>query len=88
MPLILVTFDLLSELGSSNCCFLTCIQISEEAGQVVWYSHLFHVFIFIHFIIVSTFLFLFCLVDYLEVCDLVSRYLGNFQRFFCYWFLI
>ena len=26
---------------SSNCCFLTCIQISQEAGQVVWYSHLF-----------------------------------------------
>ena len=21
-------------------CFLTCIQISQEAGQVVWYSHL------------------------------------------------
>ena len=26
---------------SSNCCFLTCIQVSEEASQVVWYSHLF-----------------------------------------------
>ena len=26
---------------SSNCCFLTCIHISQEAGQVVWYSHLF-----------------------------------------------
>ena len=26
---------------SSNCCFLTCIQISQEAGTVVWYSHLF-----------------------------------------------
>ena len=26
---------------SSNCCFLTCIQISQEAGQMVWYSHLF-----------------------------------------------
>ena len=26
---------------SSNCCFLTCVQISQEAGQVVWYSHLF-----------------------------------------------
>ena len=26
---------------SSNCCFLTCIQISQEAGKVVWYSHLF-----------------------------------------------
>ena len=25
---------------SSNCCFLTCIQISPEAGKVVWYSHL------------------------------------------------
>ena len=24
---------------SSNCCFLTCLQISQEAGQVVWYSH-------------------------------------------------
>ena len=27
-----------------NCCFLTCIQISQEAGQVVWYSHLFQNF--------------------------------------------
>ena len=27
--------------SSYNCCFLTCIQISQEAGQVVWYSHLF-----------------------------------------------
>ena len=25
----------------SNCCFLNCIQISQEAGQVVWYFHLF-----------------------------------------------
>ena len=29
---------------SSNCSFLTCIQISQEAGQVVWYSHLFQNF--------------------------------------------
>ena len=32
-------------MSSSNCCFLTCLQVSmtwtEEAGQVVWYSHLF-----------------------------------------------
>ena len=27
-------------MSSSNCCFLTCIQISQEAGQVVRYSHL------------------------------------------------
>ena len=29
---------------SSNCCGLTCIQISQEAGQVAWYSHLFQNF--------------------------------------------
>ena len=31
-------------MSSSNCCFLTFIQISQEAGQVVWYSHLFQNF--------------------------------------------
>ena len=31
-------------MSSSNCCFLTCIQISQEAGQVLWYSHLFQSF--------------------------------------------
>ena len=37
--------------SSSNCCFLTCKQISQEAGQVVCYSHLlqnFPQFIVIH----------------------------------------
>ena len=34
-------------MSSSNCCFLTCIQISQEAGQVVWYPHLFQIFQFI-----------------------------------------
>ena len=29
---------------SSNCCLLTCIQVSQEEGQVVWYSHLFQNF--------------------------------------------
>ena len=28
-------------MSSSNCCFLACIQISQEAGKVVWYSPLF-----------------------------------------------
>ena len=27
-------------MSSSNCCFLTCMQISQEADKVVWYSHL------------------------------------------------
>ena len=38
-------------MSSSNCSLLTCIQISQEAGQVVWYAHLsqnFPLFIVIH----------------------------------------
>ena len=38
-------------MSSSNYCFLTCVHISQEAGQVVWYSHLlknFPQFIVIH----------------------------------------
>ena len=31
-------------MSSSNCCFLTCIQAPQEAGRVVWYSHLFQKF--------------------------------------------
>ena len=31
-------------MSSSNCCFLTWIQVSQEAGQVVWYSHFFQNF--------------------------------------------
>ena len=38
-------------MSSSNCFFLTSIQVSQEAGQVVWYSHLlknFPQFVVIH----------------------------------------
>ena len=38
-------------MSSSNCRFLTWIQISQKAGQVVWYSHLlnnFPQFVVIH----------------------------------------
>ena len=38
-------------MSSSNCCFLICIQTSQEADQVVWYSHLlkdFPQFVVIH----------------------------------------
>ena len=31
-------------MSSSNYCFLACIKISQEAGKVVWYSHLFKSF--------------------------------------------
>ena len=41
IPTLMYSFSYLEpvcSMSSSNCCFLTCIQ---EAGQVVWYSHLF-----------------------------------------------
>ena len=28
-------------MSSFNCCSLTCIQVSQETGKVLWYSHLF-----------------------------------------------
>ena len=40
-------------MSSSNCCFLTCIQISQEGGQVVWYSHIFQNFP--QFVVIHTF---------------------------------
>ena len=39
-------------MSSSNICFVTCIKVSQEAGQVVWYSHLLK--IFQHFIVIHT----------------------------------
>ena len=42
------------EVGSmsvSNCCFLTCIQVSEEAGKVVWYPSLEE---FLQFVVIHT----------------------------------
>ena len=28
-------------MSGPNCCFLTNIQVLQEAGKVVWYAHLF-----------------------------------------------
>ena len=32
--------DIGNLMSGSNCCFLACIQASQEAGKVIWYSHL------------------------------------------------
>ena len=34
-------------MSSSNCCFLTCIQVSQEAGKVVWYPIFIRIFQFV-----------------------------------------
>ena len=72
-------------MSSSNCCFLTCIQVSQEAGQVVWYSHLldnFPQFLAIHTVKgfgivikaeIDVFLELSCFFDDpADVCNLIS----------------
>ena len=41
---ILLHFLFFGSMSGSNCYYLICIQISQEAGQVVWYSHLFQNF--------------------------------------------
>ena len=40
------TFPILNQsvscfISSYPCCFLTCIQVSQEGGMVIWYLHLF-----------------------------------------------
>ena len=32
-------------MSGANCCFLIHIQVSQDAGKVVWYSHLFKNFL-------------------------------------------
>ena len=39
-------------MSGSNCCFLTSIQFSQEAGQVVWCSHFFKNFT--QFVVIHT----------------------------------
>src|SRR5574340_44708 len=72
-------------MSSSNCCFLTCIQVSQEAGQVVLYSPLlknFPQFIVTHTVKgfgivnkaeIDVFLELSCFfADPADVCSLIS----------------
>ena len=68
-------------LSTSNCCFLTCIPVSQKAGKVVWYSHHLRILQFpvIHtgkdfcIVIEVVFLELSCFVyDPMEITNLIS----------------
>ena len=53
LDILLLNLEPVCSMSTSNCCFLTCIHISQEAGQVVWYSHLlqnFPQFVLIHMV--------------------------------------
>ena len=47
-----------------NCCFLSCIQVSQRTGQVIWYSHL--LMNFPQFLVIHTIKY-FCVVDGADV---------------------
>ena len=85
-------------MSSSNCCFLTCIQFSQEADQVVWYPHLFQSFL--QFFVIHTvkgfgivnkaeidvFLELSCFFDDLgDVGNLISGYSAFSKTSFNIW---
>ena len=60
-------------MSNSNCCILACIQISQEAGQVVWYSYLFQNFP--QFIVIHT----------VKGLGIVTKAENNvFLEFFCF----
>ena len=71
-------------MAGSNYCFLTCIHISQEAGNVVWYSHLLNSpqFVLIYIVKgfglnnkaeVDVFLEFYCFFDDpMDVCNLIS----------------
>ena len=70
-------------MSGSNYCFLSCIQISQEAGKVIWYFHLlknFPQFVVIHTVQgfskvneADVFLELFCFFyDPMDIGDLIS----------------
>ena len=60
-------------MSCSHCCFLTCMQVSQEAGKAVWYSHLlknFPQFVVIHIV---------------KSCSVVSEAEGDvFLEFTCF----
>ena len=63
-------------MSGSNCCFLTCIQDSQEACKVVWYSHLFKNFP--QFVVIYT----------LEGFSIVNEAeLDVFMEFSCFFFV-
>ena len=51
-PVILLYWSLINQLFQGfNCCFLTYMQVSQETGKMIWYSHLsknFLQFVMIH----------------------------------------
>ena len=61
-------------MSSSNCCFLTYVQISQEPGKVVWYYHLFKNFP--QFVVVHT----------VKGFGIVNEAVDVFLKFSCFFY--
>ena len=59
-------------MSSSNCWFLTCIQVSQEIDKVVWYSH--HLKNFPQFLVIHT----------VKGFSLVNEAVDVFLEFLCF----
>ena len=56
-----------------NCYFLSCIQVSQEAGKVVWYSHLLKTFP--QFVVIHT-----------VKCFIIENEADDFLEFSCFFY--
>ena len=57
-------------MSSSNCCFLTCIQVSQKVGKMVWFPSLEEIFLSVLFFssCFTLYLFIFIVVKYAVLC--------------------
>ena len=72
-------------MSSSNCCFLTCLQVSQEISKMIWYSHLlknFPQFVVIHTVKG------FSIVNEAEVDVWNSLAFSMIQQMLAIWFLV
>ena len=67
-------------MSGSNCCFLTCIQVSQETDKMIWYFHLFKNFP--QFVLIYT-VKGFSLVNEAEVYIYIYIYIFKFSCFLC-----
>ena len=72
-------------MANSSSCFLTCIQIPQEAGKMVWYSYL--VKNFPQFVVIHT-VKAFGIVNKAEVFFLRSLAFSIFQWMWAIWSLV
>ena len=72
-------------MDGSNCYFLTSIQVSQEAGNVAWYSHLFKNFS--QFVVIHR-VKGFRVVNKAEVVFFLIPFFSMIQQMFAIWSLV